>query len=228
MNKLIKNEQGLTLIELIGATVVFGLAFLLFSGILFSISKTSTVQGQQVEIQQIANSMVAQMESISKIDGIYEEAGYLGKFESKSWSTKHIIKSLDKNNLVELLPLAQGENPIYVSDILDTLNNRAESYQIKDSEVKVKLIQQKNENEVTNTIYSTPNYRDTFSIQVSGAILFYKEEIDFSRYYDTATGLWQIEKLLEEEQTIVYSRKFVLTYRDDQKANGEVPGNGRW
>ncbi|MGL4696658.1 PulJ/GspJ family protein [Enterococcus larvae] len=229
MRKLIKDERGLSLMELIGAIILFGLASLLFGGVLFSIAKASEVQGQQVALQQTANGMVAQMESISRIENIYENAGYRGKFNSSNWTDTHIIKTLSEDKLSEIQPLAQGENPLYISDILDTTNKRSSSYQVKNKNVKIKLIQQKNENEATNTIYATPNYRDTFSIQISGIILFYEDEITFADYYDSSSGLWEIEELLQQnEAMIVYSRRFVLTYRDDEKASGEVPGNGRW
>ncbi|WP_086348143.1 hypothetical protein [Candidatus Enterococcus clewellii] len=229
MKKLLNNERGLSLVELLGAIILFGLASLLFGGVLFSIAKTSEVQGQQVAIQQTANGMVAQMESISTIENIYEKAGYRGKFNSSNWVDAHIVKALSEDRLAEIQPLAQGQNPLYLSDILDTTNQRAQGYQVKDKTIKIKLIQQKNENEQTKTIYATPNYRDTFSIQTSGVILFYKKDIAFDGYYTSETGLWAIEELLQEnEDSIVYSRKFVLTYRDDEKASGEVPGNGRW
>ncbi|WP_321383599.1 type II secretion system protein [uncultured Enterococcus sp.] len=229
MRKLIRDERGLSLMELIGAIILFGLASLLFGGVLFSIAKASEIQGQQVNLQQTANGMIAQMESISKIENIYEEAGYRGKFNSSNWTDSHIIKSLSEEKLTELQPLSQGENPLYLSDILDTTNKRAMSYQVKNKQIRIKLIQQKNENESTNTIYATPNYRDTFSIQTSGIILFYEGDISFADYYESSTGLWAIEELLKQnEAEIVYSRRFVLTYRDDEKASGEVPGNGRW
>ncbi|MBL1229156.1 type II secretion system protein [Enterococcus sp. BWB1-3] len=228
MRKLLQDENGLSMFELIGAITIFGLASFLFSAILFSIFRASVLQGQQLELQQTANNLVAQMEGISKIENIYKDAGYRGKFNS-DWSEAHIVKILAADKMSELLSIDQGDNPLYISDILDTSNQRASSYHVKDQNIKIKLIQQKNENEVTKTIYATPNYRDTFSIQTSGVILFYKEEIEFSDYYDSSAGLWALEQLLaENEASIVYSRKFVLTYRDDEKASGEVPGNGRW
>lgn len=229
---VLKDEQGLTLIELLGALTIFGIVSILLSSILFNIAKASSTQGRQVEIQQTANNMVVQIEDISKLEGIYAKAGYYGKFQdATSWNTSHIVKVLDGDSeeASEIGVFAQGENTLFLTDINDNLNKKVISYRIQDTNIKIKVLQQKNENSQTKTIYGTPNYRDLFSIQTTGVILFYQHTIDFSKYYDSDVGVWQTDKLLGEEQNkIIGSRKFVVNYRDDQKAKGEVPGNGRW
>ncbi|MBP1042802.1 type II secretion system protein [Vagococcus sp. BWB3-3] len=229
--KILKDERGLSLIELLGALAIFGLVAILLSSVLFSISKASTVQGQQVEFQQTANLMVSQIESISKTPGIYQDAQYYGKFTAPDkWKDIHIVKTgADASNPSADDKYASGANKIYVTDINDNDNTKADTYQIKEAGIKIKVLQQKNENDERKTHYGTGNYRDSFSIQTSGIVLFYKEEIEFSKYYDKSTGTWQLEKLLAENSNKVkYSRKFVYSYRDDQKAKGDVPGNGRW
>lgn len=227
--KLLKEEKGVTLIELLGVLAIFGLVSILLSGVLFSISKASAVQGQQVEFQQLANNMIAQMESISDISDLNKDATYYGKFNTPAaWKKLSIVKVMT-TDMQEIQFFAQGKNSIALSDINDTLNRRARTYQVSDKKIKMKILQHKNENAVTKTAYSTPNYRDTFSIQTTGVILFYEEAIPFTTYYDDDSGLWDIEKLLAtEEASIHYSRKFVYSYRDELKAQGEVPGNGRW
>lgn len=229
---VVKDERGLTLIEILGALVIFGLVAGLLSSVLFSISKAATVQGQQVEFQQTANMMIAQIEKISKTSELYQDANYLGKFvHPDKWKETHIVKIVEgeANSSPENLPSRPGVNPIYITDINDAQNLKVDSYHIKESKIKIKVLQQKNENDERKTVYGTANYRDTFTIQTSGIILFYQEAINFSDYYDPLASVWDMEKLLEDNKSnIRYSRKFVSNYRDDQKAKGGVPGNGRW
>lgn len=229
--RLINDERGLSLIEVLGAMVIFGLVAILLSSVLFSISKASTIQGQQVEFQQTANLMVAKIEKISRTPEVYKEANYFGKFSGGSWKETHIIK-ITEGNVTESLvnkPSDEGVNPIFLTDINDNSNQKSDSYYVKDRNVKIKVLLQKNENDNRKTTYGTTSYRDTFTIQTSGIILFYQESIDFTPYYDSATGVWDMEKLLaDSKKKIHYSRKFVCSYRDDEKAKGDTPGNGRW
>ncbi|QIL45811.1 type II secretion system protein [Vagococcus coleopterorum] len=231
MNKFLKDERGVSLIELIGVTVLLGVMSILISGIFFTTVKTTDIQGEKVQIQQAANNMFAQMESISKIKNIYKDAGYLGKFTGVDWHKAHIIKPLAEDAATgEWLAMKdeeQGTNKIAITNINDTLNKTKTTYQIKNPKIKIKILQQKNENEVTNTQYKTPNYRDTFSIQTTVMVLFYKDDINFSEYYEAESGTWEFDKLSKLTNT-VYSRKSVMYYRDDDKAKGDVPGDGRW
>lgn len=229
--RLLKDERGLSLIEVLGALAIFGLVAILLSSVLFSISKASTIQGQQVEFQQTANMMIAKIEKISRTPEVYEDANYFGKFNGKiSWKETHIIR-LTKDNQTDSevnKPFEDGVNPIYLTDINDNANQKSDSFEIKDKTIKIKVLLQKNENDQRKTSYGTSNYRDTFTIQTSGIILFYQESINFTPYY-TSNGVWDLEKLVTDNKAkIRYSRQFVCSYRDDQKAKGEAPGNGRW
>lgn len=234
MMTVIQNEEGLSLIEVLGALAIFGLVATLLSSVLFSISKASTIQGQQVEYQQTANLMIAQIEKINRNSDIYTEANYFGKFNPNvNWKETHIIKLTDgdTSKAQTNAPSKDGLNPIFLTDINDNSNLKAESYQIKDRAVKIKVLLQKNEHEARKTSYGTSSYRDTFTIQTSGIILFYKGSINFTPFYDSDSGVWDMENLLTATSTkdkIQYSRKFVSSYRDDQKAKGDTPGNGRW
>lgn len=228
---MLKEERGVSIPELLGIIAVLGIVLALMSGIFLSIVKTTTIQGQKVEMQQTANNLVVQLEKISKIDGIYEQAGYLGKFVGIDWKQAHIFKPLVQENgsdeWVEMSLTGQGANQVALTDINDTLNQSKEMFKIKDPAIKIKILQQKNENEVTKTLYGTPNYRDTFSIQTTVMILFYKEEINFTDYYQTSTGYWKFEEI-KQHPNVVYSREAMFYYRDDAKSKGEIPGNGRW
>lgn len=234
MQRIVEDERGLSLIEVLSVLTISGVVFALISGLFLSITKTTSIQGGKVEMQQTANGILAQVERISNISGIYEQAGYLGKFVGSSgtnaWNDAHIVKLLQEDETGDWLETSrtdQGLNRIAVTDITDTLNQSKEIFQIKNSETKIKILQQKNENELTKTIYTTPNYRDTFSIQTTVMVLFYNEEIDFSDYYDAITGFWDYSGI-KELPNVLYSRESVFNYRDDAKSKGEIPGNGRW
>lgn len=230
MRKIIKEEHGVTLIELLAVLAILGIVFSLSSGLFYSIAKTSSTQGQMVEIQQKANGMVAEIERISNVPGLYEQAGYIGKYVGKDWKETHIIKPLkldSKGNYVEMATTDGGENKLALTDITDTLNHSKKVFQIDNAAIKIKVMQEKNENEKTKTIYATPNYRDTFSIQTTVLILFYKGELDFAPYYDASAGSWDFAKL-KALPNVVYAREAIVQYRDNAKAKGAIPGNGRW
>lgn len=229
---MIKDEQGLTLIEVLGSLVIFGLVATLLSSILFSISKASTIQGQQVEFQQTANMMIAKIEKISRTPEVYQDANYFGKFnEELNWKETHIVRITDGDLLDSEVnaPSQEGLNPIYLTDINDNTHAKSDSYSIKDKTIKIKVLLQKNENDTRKTSYGTASYRDTFTIQTSGIILFYQDSINFPPYYNSESGTWNMKELLKDhKKKIRYSRQFVSSYRDDDKAKGESPGNGRW
>ncbi|MDR0922383.1 MAG: type II secretion system protein [Lactobacillales bacterium] len=245
MRDFIEDEQGVTLVELLGTVAIMGVVLVLFSSVLYLISKANEKQMMKVEMQQIANRMYLQMEKISRTPNIVEKAGYLGKYaggdgatDVTPWNEAFIVKvnkESDKGSggkiFSELHLNDEGSNEIALTDITDTSNNACKSYSFKrDKNMKIKVIQQKNKNEVTNTNYETPNYRDIFTVQNSVFILFYKESINFGQadYYDSA-GAMDIGKLKQENQDkIKYIRKFELTYRDESKSEGGVPGDGRW
>ncbi|MGX7420622.1 pilus assembly FimT family protein [Carnobacterium gallinarum] len=230
MQRKLKEERGVTLVELITILALLGIVFSLSGGLFYSIAKTSSIQKQMVEIQQTANGIVSEIESISKIPGLYEEAGYIGKYVGKEWEETHIIKPLkfdEAGDPVEMTVTDEGENRIALTDITDTLNQSKQVFQLNNPEIKIKIMQEKNENELTKTIYSTPNYRDTFSIQTTVMVLFYRDKIDFSKYHDDRTGGWSFDEL-KALSNVVYSRETVVQYRDNAKAKGDIPGNGRW
>lgn len=228
MKTRLADEQGVSLVELLGAIVIFSAFVAIFSSTLYLIIEASARQGRIATLQGMANEIVTQAQQIAKIDGIYEYAGYLGKYDSLLFHEEHIVKVMPEGTLGAGIT-DEGTSRMIVTDIADTSNIRGRLYDTKDSEINLKIIQQKNENEATLTHHYTPNYRDTFSIQTKVLILFYKETIDFQDYYDDTTGWWRLEDLLDDHQKqTVYKREFTLSYRDDEKARGGVPGNGRW
>ncbi|MEB6145951.1 PulJ/GspJ family protein [Enterococcus casseliflavus] len=159
----LQDERGVTLVELLGAIVIFGIIIALFSGTLFLIVQASVRQGRIAAFQGIANEIMAQAGQIAKIDGIYEHAGYLGKYDSLLFHEEHIVKTMPEGTLGAAIT-EEGSPRMVVTDITDTNNIRARVYDTKDPTIKLKIIQQKNENEATLTHHYTPNYRDTFSI----------------------------------------------------------------
>ncbi len=230
MKHVLENQKGLTLVELLGTIAIFGFIASLLTSILFSISTTSKIQSQKVELQQIANGLVTQMEKISNIPDIYEKAGYRGKFVG-SWNDEYIVKILKKssgnNEWVENTNLTNaGENMIGITDINDNLNQKVTFFKATNPKINIKVIQQKNENSQTKTIFSMPNYRDDFAIQTTALILFFKDPIDFMHYYDSQTGLFNLEKI-KKIPTVIYFREAIFTYRDHSKVKGEVPGDGQ-
>lgn len=238
MKELRENEKGITLIELLAGVMLLTLVGSLLMGVLDGVNKIHTSQSQRVEYQQVANSIYAHMNYIAKIDGLAEKAGYKGKFDSPSaWAESHIVKVLEvpqgkgssdsPETFSEIGLAADGSNRIALTDILDTMNERNRVYSLTNKKQKIKVIQQKNKNEATNTIYGTPNYRDTFTIQMSVLILFYEGDISFSSYYDGSQQEWDIETL-KSLNNVKYTREFEITYRDEEKAEGGVPGDGRW
>ncbi|WP_207695390.1 hypothetical protein DOK67_0001767 [Enterococcus sp. DIV0212c] len=242
MSRILKDEDGLTLIEMIATLAIFSIVILFFGAIIGSIGKAFSIQGQKVEFQQTANDIVAQINQLSKKKGLYEKAGYLGKFPTTAssgnpWQTDQIISVFDSEatNQKPIDLTEQGKNKIGLTDILDATkdsgkNSEARFYRLKNQEYKIKIFQQKNKNESLKTQFKTPNYRDTFTIQTSVTILFYKGTIDFNRYVKNGeinlSGKDGVEE--KEAAAILYSRKAEFTYRDELKAKGEIPGEGRW
>jgi len=227
--KKIKNENGTSLIELLGVLVISGILFSLIITIFSTITKVSSIQTQQVEMQIVANNIVYKLEKISRIEDIYSNAGYFGKFVG-NWEENQINKVLKKSSTDEWIEIKkndQGDNLIALTDINDSLYERLELFKIKDSNIKIKILQQKNKNDITKTIYKMPNYRDSFSIQTSFAIIFYENEFDFQFYYNSQTNSWDYEGM-KNDRNLRYIREGELSYRDDAKAKGELPGNGRW
>lgn len=228
MKTYIADEKGISTVELLGAVLIFGIVIAMFSSTLHLIVQASTLQGRIVRYQQMANEIVAQTEGIAKTNGIYEQAGYLGKFDSLNFHEEHILKVIPEGASGENMT-DQGSSRLMLTDINDTTNSRGRYYDTKDSNIKLKLIQQKNENEVTRTQYYTANYRDTFTIQTKVLLIFYTGDINFSDYYDYSTGWWQLADLLADyQEQAIYHREFSIQYRDDDKARGGVPGDGRW
>ncbi|MTD42410.1 hypothetical protein GIX45_28045 [Erwinia sp. CPCC 100877] len=240
MKKILKDEQGVTLVELIATLAVFLVVLFFFGMIMSSLSKGYAMQKQQVEFQQMANDMVANMTKIVNKKGIYEKAGYLGKFKTdslagkSSWQAEQVIVVFDpeRSDLKTFDWTEAGKNKISITDVLDAEKVNGRIYQLPKQDYKIKIFQQKNKNETLKTQFEAPNYRDTFTIQSSVTILFYKGDIDFNKYVEIGgesinlSGTDGIEN--KEAEKILYIRKAELTYRDEKKAKGEIPGEGRW
>ena len=93
--------------------------------------------------------------------------------------------------------------------------------------LKVYLVKNKHENQVLKQ--GETNFRDSFSIQSTVYVVFYKGLINWSTYIPEENApmkLAEVKKDMSDE--IVYTRVFDVTYRDDAKSAGEVAGNGKW
>lgn len=229
--RLINNQRGLTLVEVLGTVVILGVTFILSASIIFNIFKVTNLQRQKVEMQQVSNGIVTEIERINQMKNLYDEAGYRGKFmDQKDWFQKHIVKVLKSSgeaNQWSLLTVTdEGENSIWLTDINDTLNQQAILFKITDPEIKIKIIQQKNENSVSKTLYGMKDYRENYTIQTTAMILFYKESLNFSRYYNQDTGQWNVVSL-KKQPNVLYTRLFTSYYKDKAQEKGEVPGDGR-
>lgn len=85
----------------------------------------------------------------------------------------------------------------------------------------------KDENEVMQ--HGEKNFRDSFSVQTTAYVIFYKGEVAWQDLIKTANQSLDMTALKSlEDAKIVYAREFELSYRDDAKSAGEVSGNGKW
>lgn len=155
MSKILKNEDGLTLIEMIATLAIFSIVILFFGAVIGSIGKAFSIQGEKIEFQQTANDIVVQINQLSKIEGLYEKAGYLGKFPATTssenpWQTNQIISVFD-SEAANQKPIAlseQGKNKIGLTDIVDATkdsgkNSNARFYQLKIKTIKSKFFSKK-------------------------------------------------------------------------------------
>lgn len=119
--------------------------------IINSLGKAFTIQGQQVEFQQIANDMIVQMNGIMNKKGLYEKAGYLGKFTTNgttgksSWLDQQVITVFDpeRADLKSIDWIDAGKNKIGITDVLDAEKSVGKTYQLKNKDYKIKVFQKK-------------------------------------------------------------------------------------
>ncbi|MBO0475889.1 hypothetical protein DOK76_02325 [Vagococcus sp. DIV0080] len=163
MKRIISNEEGITLVELVAGLALLGLILIPLGTLLSFAGDSVKLQREQADIQSTANLMVAQMIAISQKEGLYEQAGY-SDYGTPAWEQKHIVKVN-----------GSGTNKVEVTDILDKDNQRKKTYQIKNPKVSIHVDQKKNihDNRKNNQLLS--NSRDTFTIQESVEITFKKE-----------------------------------------------------
>jgi hypothetical protein len=234
MKKIIYDEEGLSLMELLGTIVILSIVLLLFSNLLNTLVLTAKNQKLHLKLQNISNQITSQGNSISRISNIYSQAGYRGLLiGDTTWNISPVMKVSQKigiDTYAELSPESPGQSAVWINDILDSTTLK--EYSLQEEDLKIKIIQEINPE---NTAYykindiELPNYRDVFTIQTKVTLIFYKEDINFDNYYDHVTGTWNFEELFNKEKNqIVYSDNFHFEYRDDEKAKGGVPGNGHW
>lgn len=234
IKKIIYDEEGLTLIEVLGTIVILSIVLLLFSNLLSTLVLTTKNQKLLLKLQNISNQIASQSNSISRIPNIYSQAGYRGLLiGDTTWNISPVVKVSQKigaDTYAELSPESPGQLAVWVNDILDSTTLK--QYSLQEEHLKIKIIQEINpENAAYYKIndIALPNYRDSFTIQTKITLIFYKGDIIFDSYYNQATGTWDFEGLFNKEKNqIVYLDNFHFEYRDDEKARGGVPGNGHW
>lgn len=97
-----------------------------------------------------------------------------------------------------------GERSIDLTDVSDPEFKRKKSYQVASPDVLIYVDQQKNKNNQRKTNQGLGNARDTFTIQETVTVRF------------------------EKRGKELYRQEIELDYRDENKAQGKVGGNGWW
>lgn len=192
MKQLIKDEEGVTLVELLAGLALLSLILIPLGTVLATTSKSAKIQKEQIEIQSTVNLMVAQMIDISQRKGVYKDIGY-AKEGSSEWTQNHLIKV--RNN---------GTKSIDITDANDTSFKRKKTYSVASPDIDIFIDQKKNKNDKRKTNQLLYNARDTFTIQETVTVRF------------------------ERRGQEVYRQEVELDFRDEEKAEGEIGGDGWW
>lgn len=192
MKELIRDEDGVTLVELLAGLALLSLILIPLGSVLSISAKSVKIQREQAEIQSVANLMTAQMIDISQRKNIYRNIGY-EDYGSSEWDKNHLLKI--RNN---------GSETIDITDANDTGFNRKKSYRVPSPDVTIHVDQKKNKNDQRKTNQNLYNARDTFTIQETVTIYF------------------------EKRGKEVYRQEIELDFRDENKAQGKVGGDGWW
>lgn len=162
MKSIIKDEEGVTLVELIAALALLSLLLIPLGSVLSTSAKSLKIQKEQADIQRVANIMVAQMTAISEKEQIAGAAGYINQ-GTNEWDKEHFL--LIRHN---------GQEMIEVTDRLDPNFKRKKQYQVTSPDVTIHVEQEKNKNAQRQTNQLLKNQRDTFTVQETVTIRFEK------------------------------------------------------
>lgn len=162
MKSIIKDEEGVTLVELIAALALLSLLLIPLGSVLSTSAKSLKIQKEQADIQRVVNTMVAQMTAISEKEQIAGAAGYINQ-GTNEWDKEHLL--LIRHN---------GQEMIEVTDRLDPNFKRKKQYQVTSPDVTIHVEQEKNKNAQRQTNQLLKNQRDTFTVQETVTIRFEK------------------------------------------------------
>lgn len=162
MKSIIKDEEGVTLVELIAALALLSLLLIPLGSVLSTSAKSLKIQKEQADIQRVVNTMVAQMTAISEKEQVAGAAGYINQ-GTNEWDKEHFL--LIRHN---------GQEMIEVTDRLDPNFKRKKQYQVTSPDVTIHVEQEKNKNAQRQTNQLLKNQRDTFTVQETVTIRFEK------------------------------------------------------
>ncbi|MCJ1995994.1 hypothetical protein GYN67_04780 [Lactococcus piscium] len=243
----IADESGITLVELLAIIALISVVATLMTTMACQVFAIRLVQEEKIKCQVIANRMYTALNTLSNeslvkaassgtdaspgIPGSEQvsdekKLGELGKIDG-SWDTNQLVKQLDASNGQLLAYDSPGVNELKFESRKDSREINRYQAPNKAIKIKVHLVKNKDENEVMQ--HGEKNFRDSFSVQTTAYVIFYKGEVTWPDLIKTANQSLDMTALKSlEDAKIVYAREFELSYRDDAKSAGEVSGNGKW
>lgn len=256
MMAYLQDETGITLTEVLAVIVLLALVTTLLTAVASQMFTVRNVQETKIKVQRIANSLVADFNTLSNETVVNAKSssktadadtlGESGKYRYFSgfhgneplWNAhyKKLAWVVDPTLFVAGGPQDSG---IYMQSAADNGIEKVVIARPRDESVvntyqtpkgiKLKIHQVKNKHEDQVLKQGESNYRDSFSVQTTVYIVFYKGYINWRNYISDNNAPMRLDEAKRDNSTeIVYSRVFDVSYRDDAKSAGEVAGNGRW
>lgn len=253
----LQDETGITLTEVLAVIVLLSIVTTLLTTVASHMFTVRNLQETKIKAQRIANRLYADLNMISneslvnvKRGGVKSDEhslGESGKYRTVSggtvWSDplRKMVDILDPKTIVgenslpydpslPYLGLSYYDNGLTEMFVVSkTDRTKAITYKTpaKDILLKVYLVKNKQEDQVLKQGES--NYRDSFSVQTTVYVVFYKAYINWRNYISAENEPMKLDEVKRDNgKNIVYSRVFDISYRDDAKSAGEVAGNGRW
>lgn len=235
MMKDLKDETGITLTELLAVIILVAMVTTLVATMASHVFTIRNIQEYKVKTQTIANSLYNELNTYSnellinqkQAGGITDtqSLGESGKYRRNDWEDKQIVQLLDGSNDQ---PLTFDSDGVEKLKLVTHEGTRVLStYQTPSTKIKMKVHFVKNKHEKQVLKQGETNYRDSFSVDTTVYIVFYKGTINWTAYIPGKNKPMEMDDVKKDKDTI-YTRVFDITYRDDAKSAGEVAGNGRW
>ncbi|MCJ1977234.1 hypothetical protein [Pseudolactococcus paracarnosus] len=234
------DESGITLTELLAVIILLTVITTLLTTAAGRVFAIRNSQETKIKCQVVANRLYTDLNTVSneslvnvKSSSMKSDAqalGESGKYSRGGWADNQMVKLLDASVISSPIPLT------YLSPGVEQLklvrqkdSSEVNCYQTPTEQIKLKvyLVKNKHENQVLKQ--GEANFRDSFSIQSTVYVVFYKGTINWSNYIPEENAPMEIADVKKDmSDKIVYARVFDVTYRDDAKSAGEVAGNGKW